>query len=180
MTDSYFWRAGPIRISGTPQGWSALRSAMSNLCKYFQLERRWTRKAAQSHSAALRECNQEPDILVLLFKVCISTKYCCLLYAFKRTMLLLCSGCVFVIFRFDWPQVSFLVDLLRYITRFQWDKAKYPTTNPLSSLKDLINKVWENMPCVCYYRYICTFPQTGDWEIKTTGCVRMFCRWQKS
>ncbi|TWW71657.1 V-type proton ATPase subunit C 1-A [Takifugu flavidus] len=32
------------------------------------------------------------------------------------------------------------VDLLRYVTRFQWDKAKYPTTMPLSCLKDLINK----------------------------------------
>ncbi|XP_029688871.1 V-type proton ATPase subunit C 1-B-like isoform X2 [Takifugu rubripes] len=32
------------------------------------------------------------------------------------------------------------VDLLRYVTRFQWDKAKYPTTIPLSCLKDLINK----------------------------------------
>ncbi|CAF88239.1 unnamed protein product, partial [Tetraodon nigroviridis] len=32
-------------------------------------------------------------------------------------------------------------DLLGYATRFEWDKAKYPTTNPVTCLKDLINKV---------------------------------------
>ncbi|CAF93891.1 unnamed protein product [Tetraodon nigroviridis] len=32
------------------------------------------------------------------------------------------------------------VDLLGYATRFEWDKAKYPTTNPVTCLKDLINK----------------------------------------
>uniref|UniRef100_A0A3Q3W3K1 V-type proton ATPase subunit C n=1 Tax=Mola mola TaxID=94237 RepID=A0A3Q3W3K1_MOLML len=31
-------------------------------------------------------------------------------------------------------------DLLRYVTRFQWDKAKYPTAMPLSCLADIINK----------------------------------------
>lgn len=46
------------------------------------------------------------------------------------------------LFGFDWLLVWFLVDLLRYVTRFQWDKAKYPTTMPLPCLKDLINKVW--------------------------------------
>lgn len=33
------------------------------------------------------------------------------------------------------------MDLLRYVTRFQWDNANYPTTKPVSCLKDLINKV---------------------------------------
>lgn len=37
--------------------------------------------------------------------------------------------------------MSFPVDLLSYVTRFQWDKARYPTTLPLSSLTELINKV---------------------------------------
>ncbi|XP_054470458.1 V-type proton ATPase subunit C 1-B-like [Anoplopoma fimbria] len=32
------------------------------------------------------------------------------------------------------------VDLMSYITKFQWDKAKYPTALPLSSLADIINK----------------------------------------
>ncbi|XP_074548632.1 V-type proton ATPase subunit C 1-B-like [Halichoeres trimaculatus] len=32
------------------------------------------------------------------------------------------------------------VDLLSYVTKFQWDKAKYPTALPLSSLADIINK----------------------------------------
>ncbi|XP_072220916.1 V-type proton ATPase subunit C 1-B [Leuresthes tenuis] len=32
------------------------------------------------------------------------------------------------------------VDLMSYVTKFQWDKAKYPTALPLSSLADLINK----------------------------------------
>nr|XP_046269083.1 V-type proton ATPase subunit C 1-B [Scatophagus argus] len=32
------------------------------------------------------------------------------------------------------------VDLLSYVTRFQWDKAKYPTALPLSCLADIINK----------------------------------------
>lgn len=37
--------------------------------------------------------------------------------------------------------MSFPVDLLSYVTRFQWDKARYPTTLPLSSLTELISKV---------------------------------------
>ncbi|XP_038584026.1 V-type proton ATPase subunit C 1-B [Micropterus salmoides] len=32
------------------------------------------------------------------------------------------------------------VDLMTYVTRFQWDKAKYPTALPLSSLAEIINK----------------------------------------
>ncbi|KAF7647316.1 hypothetical protein LDENG_00174340 [Lucifuga dentata] len=32
------------------------------------------------------------------------------------------------------------VDLLSYVTKFQWDKAKYPTALPLSSLADIISK----------------------------------------
>ncbi|GAA6230866.1 V-type proton ATPase subunit C 1-B-like [Lates japonicus] len=32
------------------------------------------------------------------------------------------------------------VDLMSYMTKFQWDKAKYPTALPLSSLADIINK----------------------------------------
>ncbi|XP_075304743.1 V-type proton ATPase subunit C 1-A [Odontesthes bonariensis] len=32
------------------------------------------------------------------------------------------------------------VDLMSYVTKFQWDKAKYPTALPLSNLADLINK----------------------------------------
>ncbi|XP_058471858.1 V-type proton ATPase subunit C 1-B [Solea solea] len=31
-------------------------------------------------------------------------------------------------------------DLMSYVTKFQWDKAKYPTALPLSSLADIINK----------------------------------------
>lgn len=40
--------------------------------------------------------------------------------------------------------VCFSVDLMSYMTKFQWDKAKYPTALPLSSLADIINKVWTN------------------------------------
>ncbi|KAM3850586.1 V-type proton ATPase subunit C 1-B-like [Diretmus argenteus] len=32
------------------------------------------------------------------------------------------------------------VDLLTYVTKFQWDRAKYPTALPLCSLADIINK----------------------------------------
>uniref|UniRef100_A0A3B5AYB8 V-type proton ATPase subunit C n=1 Tax=Stegastes partitus TaxID=144197 RepID=A0A3B5AYB8_9TELE len=32
------------------------------------------------------------------------------------------------------------VDLMSYVTKFQWDKAKYPTALPLSSLADIISK----------------------------------------
>ncbi|XP_030575464.1 V-type proton ATPase subunit C 1-B [Archocentrus centrarchus] len=32
------------------------------------------------------------------------------------------------------------VDLMNFMTKFQWDKAKYPTSLPLSSLADIINK----------------------------------------
>ncbi|XP_034531166.1 V-type proton ATPase subunit C 1-B [Notolabrus celidotus] len=32
------------------------------------------------------------------------------------------------------------VDLMSYVTKFQWDKAKYPTALPLSTLADIINK----------------------------------------
>nr|XP_043903968.1 V-type proton ATPase subunit C 1-B [Solea senegalensis] len=35
---------------------------------------------------------------------------------------------------------SFRADLMSYVTKFQWDKAKYPTALPLSSLADIINK----------------------------------------
>ncbi|KAM6918049.1 V-type proton ATPase subunit C 1-B [Lycodopsis pacificus] len=35
---------------------------------------------------------------------------------------------------------SLRVDLMSYMTKFQWDKAKYPTALPLSSLADIINK----------------------------------------
>ncbi|KAM4542791.1 V-type proton ATPase subunit C 1-B [Odontesthes bonariensis] len=42
------------------------------------------------------------------------------------------------------PQKAYLtslrVDLMSYVTKFQWDKAKYPTALPLSNLADLINK----------------------------------------
>ncbi|XP_030299208.1 V-type proton ATPase subunit C 1-B isoform X2 [Sparus aurata] len=32
------------------------------------------------------------------------------------------------------------VDLMSFVTKFQWDKAKYPTAMPLTSLADIINK----------------------------------------
>ncbi|XP_042244246.1 V-type proton ATPase subunit C 1-B isoform X3 [Thunnus maccoyii] len=35
---------------------------------------------------------------------------------------------------------SLRVDLMSYVTKFQWDKAKYPTALPLCSLVDIINK----------------------------------------
>ncbi|XP_047467343.1 V-type proton ATPase subunit C 1-B [Mugil cephalus] len=35
---------------------------------------------------------------------------------------------------------SLKVDLMTYMTKFQWDKAKYPTALPLSSLADIISK----------------------------------------
>lgn len=37
--------------------------------------------------------------------------------------------------------VCFAVDLMSFVTKFQWDKAKYPTAMPLTSLADIINKV---------------------------------------
>uniref|UniRef100_A0A3B3XWL9 V-type proton ATPase subunit C n=1 Tax=Poecilia mexicana TaxID=48701 RepID=A0A3B3XWL9_9TELE len=35
---------------------------------------------------------------------------------------------------------SLRVDLMNRVTKFQWDKAKYPTALPLSTLTDIINK----------------------------------------
>ncbi|XP_029350154.1 V-type proton ATPase subunit C 1-B [Echeneis naucrates] len=35
---------------------------------------------------------------------------------------------------------SLRVDLMNYVTKFQWDKAKYPTALPLSGLADIINR----------------------------------------
>ncbi|XP_030299209.1 V-type proton ATPase subunit C 1-B isoform X3 [Sparus aurata] len=35
---------------------------------------------------------------------------------------------------------SLRVDLMSFVTKFQWDKAKYPTAMPLTSLADIINK----------------------------------------
>lgn len=51
--------------------------------------------------------------------------------------------------------VCFSVDLMSYVTKFQWDKAKYPTALPLSSLADIINKVQTKAgtPAI----YYCTF-----------------------
>lgn len=40
-----------------------------------------------------------------------------------------------------WFVVCFSVDLMSYVTGFQWDKAKYPTALPLCSLTEIINKV---------------------------------------
>lgn len=42
---------------------------------------------------------------------------------------------------FTWAVSLTPVDLLSYVTRFQWDRARYPPGLPLSSLTDLINKV---------------------------------------
>lgn len=44
----------------------------------------------------------------------------------------------------------FSVDLMNRVTKFQWDKAKYPTALPLSTLTDIINKVQsvEDASCV--------------------------------
>lgn len=42
---------------------------------------------------------------------------------------------------FTWAVSLTPVDLLSYVTRFQWDRARYPPGLPLSSLTDLISKV---------------------------------------
>uniref|UniRef100_A0A7N6AET0 V-type proton ATPase subunit C n=1 Tax=Anabas testudineus TaxID=64144 RepID=A0A7N6AET0_ANATE len=36
--------------------------------------------------------------------------------------------------------VGFSVDLMSYVTQFQWDQARYPTAVPLTSLADMISK----------------------------------------
>uniref|UniRef100_A0A3B4XSV7 V-type proton ATPase subunit C n=1 Tax=Seriola lalandi dorsalis TaxID=1841481 RepID=A0A3B4XSV7_SERLL len=40
------------------------------------------------------------------------------------------------------------LDLMSYVTKFQWDKAKYPTALPLSSLADIINKLINCTVCL--------------------------------
>lgn len=40
--------------------------------------------------------------------------------------------------------VGFSVDLMSYVTQFQWDQARYPTAVPLTSLADMISKVQTN------------------------------------
>lgn len=35
----------------------------------------------------------------------------------------------------------FLVDLVTYITRFQWDMAKYPIKQSLKNISEIISKV---------------------------------------
>lgn len=37
--------------------------------------------------------------------------------------------------------VLFSVDLVSYVTRFQWDRAKYPTAVTLKSLTEIISRV---------------------------------------
>lgn len=84
----------------------------------------------ESPSGAFRDCSQDSDILVFLFKTAfvLSEGPCC---------------CCVLVVDLDLTvfRCVFQVDLLSYVTRFQWDRAKYPTTKPLSCLKDLIHKV---------------------------------------
>lgn len=65
-----------------------------------------------------------------------------LLDFFKATSKLLCGVyvcvCVFL--------SPLSVDLMNFMTKFQWDKAKYPTSLPLSSLAEIINKVHALFP----------------------------------
>uniref|UniRef100_A0A3Q3GES8 V-type proton ATPase subunit C n=1 Tax=Labrus bergylta TaxID=56723 RepID=A0A3Q3GES8_9LABR len=61
------------------------------------------------------------------------------------------------------------VDLMSYVTKFQWDKAKYPTTLPLSSLADIINKA-ELRSRVLAYNSVKTSLQSFDH--KTHGSLQ--------
>lgn len=54
-------------------------------------------------------------------------------YSFNIFCGLLLSDSVF-------PDVS--MDLATYVTRFQWDRAKYPTAQPLKTLTEIISKVY--------------------------------------
>lgn len=47
----------------------------------------------------------------------------------------------------QWFVVPSAVDLVTYITRFQWDMAKYPIKQSLKNISEIISKVcrpWEN------------------------------------
>jgi len=49
-------------------------------------------------------------------------------------------GCVCVLY-IGLCVCAFPVDLVKYMTTFQWDRAKYPISLPLRVLVDNINKV---------------------------------------
>lgn len=62
-------------------------------------------------------------------------------YSFNVFCGLLLSESVF-------PDVS--VDLATYVSRFQWDRAKYPTAQPLKTLTDIISKVYTRLYQACF------------------------------
>lgn len=50
-----------------------------------------------------------------------------------------------------WFVLPSAVDLVTYITRFQWDMAKYPIKQSLKNISEIISKVsrpWQNSSCL--------------------------------
>lgn len=48
-----------------------------------------------------------------------------------------------------WFVLPSAVDLVTYITRFQWDMAKYPIKQSLKNISEIISKVfrpWQTLP----------------------------------
>lgn len=58
---------------------------------------------------------------------------------------------------FTYNMVSAIsVDLTTYMTKFQWDRAKYPAALPLKTLTDLIFKVY-----ILHRPYTCNVKRTA-------------------
>lgn len=80
-----------------------------------------------------------------------------------------------------------IVDLLSYVTRFQWDRARYPPGLPLSSLTELIDKVQSDCQQACFSTWgamFCKVAQNIFIAAKSLHCdvqayvfYRKFLRW---
>lgn len=100
---------------------------------------------------------------------------------FRTPLQCLCVCSVCFLFRL-WPLACFSVDLQSYVTGFQWDKAKYPTTLPLSCLTDLINKVSTNSNIsklyICFlYRHNIMSTSFEKWLENLTLIIR-WAQWE--
>uniref|UniRef100_A0A3B4XSY9 V-type proton ATPase subunit C n=1 Tax=Seriola lalandi dorsalis TaxID=1841481 RepID=A0A3B4XSY9_SERLL len=73
-----------------------------------------------------------PDLKVRLFIICPSDE------PNRLNRILRAVFQLYQDFKLENPYIE--LDLMSYVTKFQWDKAKYPTALPLSSLADIINK----------------------------------------
>lgn len=63
------------------------------------------------------------------------------LYLFMHSVQISVHLCICLSLHFIWNLYCFSVDLASYVTRFQWDRAKYPTAVTLKNLTEIISRV---------------------------------------